>query len=64
MELRFGTAMAHGTEQAGVDCGQPCQRTGIQPIILPTTLADQSHVTRVGHNHFVTQLGQLPADPG
>jgi len=38
------TAMAHRTQQAGIDSCQPCQRPGIQLIIFPTTLTDKSHV--------------------
>ena len=64
MDLRFGTAMSHRTQQAGIDSCEPCQRPGIEPIIFSATLADQSHVARMGHDHFVPQLGQLPADPG
>ena len=29
-----------------------------------TTLPDQSHVPRMRHDHFMSQLGQLPAYPG
>src|ERR1700752_890654 len=39
-------------------------RPGIEPIILSTALADQSHVPRMGHDHFVAHLAQLPAHPG
>ena len=63
MDLCFRAAMPHRTEQAGIDSRQPCQRPGIEPIIFSATLADQSHVARMRHDHFVPQLGQLPADP-
>ena len=63
MDLRFGAAMSHRTQQAGIDSCQPCQRPGIELIIFSAALADQSHVPRMRHDHFVSQLGQLPADP-
>ena len=53
MDLRLGTAMAHRTKQAGIDSGQTRERPGIQPIVFPAALADQLHVARMGHNHFV-----------
>jgi hypothetical protein len=64
MKLRFGTAMSYRPQQARIDSCESCQRPGIELIIFSTTLADQSHVPRMRHDHFVTQLGQLPADPG
>ena len=63
MDLCFGTAMPHRTEQRGIDSGEACQRPSIQPIIFPAALANQSHIARMRHDHFVPQLGQLPADP-
>ena len=63
MDLCFGAAMSHRTQQAGIDSGEPCQRPGIELIVFSATLADQSHVARMGHDHFMSQLGQLPADP-
>jgi hypothetical protein len=61
MDLRFGTAMAHWPQQSGIDSCEPYQRPGTQLIIFSTALADQSHVPRVGHDHFVAHRGQLPA---
>jgi hypothetical protein len=63
MDLCFGPAMPHRTEQCRIDSGQPSQRPGIEPIVFSATCADQAHVARVGHNHFVSQLAQLPANP-
>ena len=51
-------------QQAGIDPGQPRQRSRIELIILATALANQPHVPRMRHDHFVSQRAQLPADPG
>jgi hypothetical protein len=64
MNLCFGTAMAHRTQQVRIDSGQPCQRSGVELVVFSATLSDQPHAARVSFDHFVTQLGQLPADPG
>src|SRR6202142_2547665 len=64
MNLCCGTGMAPRTQQAGIDSRQSRQRPSIELIILSATLPDQSHVARMGHDHFVAQLGQLPAYPG
>ena len=64
MELRLSAAMPHRTQQTRIDSGEPCQRPGIESIIFSATFADQPHVPRMRHDHFVPHLGQLPADPG
>src|SRR5690242_9389555 len=64
MNLRLSTAMAHRSQQSGIDPCQPRQGPGIELIIFSAALADQSYLARMGHDHFVTHLCQLPADPG
>ena len=32
MNLRFGTAMSHRPQQAGIDSGQSCQRSGVASV--------------------------------
>ena len=63
MDLRFRAAMLHRTQQAGIDPRQPCQHPGVEPIIFSAAFPDQPHVPRMRHDHFMSQLGQLPADP-
>jgi len=52
------------SQQAGIDSCYSCQRPGIELIIFSTTLANQSHVTRMSHDHFVAHLAHLSAYPG
>ena len=40
------------------------QRLRIQPIILLAAFPNQPQLAGTGHNHFVPQLAQHPADPG
>jgi len=40
MDLRFGTAMSHRTQQFGIDSCQPCQRPGIEFIPDLTHLSE------------------------
>jgi hypothetical protein len=47
--------VSHRTQQCGIDARQPRQRLGIQAVIFPRALADQSHIPGVGHNDFVTK---------
>jgi hypothetical protein len=49
MDLRFGTAMSHRPQQTRINSGQSCQLPSIEPIVVSTTLADQSHVPRMSH---------------
>jgi hypothetical protein len=63
VDLRVGTAMAPRSQLSGIDSCQQCQRPGIELIIFSTALADQSHVPRMGHDHFVAYFAQLPAHP-
>jgi len=51
------------TDGCRVDSRQPGQGSGIEPIILATALADQEHLPRMGHDHFVTQVTQQPTYP-
>src|ERR1039457_3775504 len=64
MDLCFGTAMPHRTEQPRIDSSEPCQRPGIKPIIFSTTLADQSPVTRVGYDPLLPKLGHRRLSQG
>jgi hypothetical protein len=56
--------MFHRRQQPGNDPRQPRQRLRIQPIVFLPALPDQAHVARMGHDRFVPQLGEQPADPG
>jgi len=56
--------MLHRIQQLGIDPGQPRQCLRIQPVVFLATLPDQSHLARIGHDHFVPQLAQQTADPG
>ena len=62
--LRLGAAMLHRRQQLRIDPGQPRQRLGIQPIIFPPALSDQTHVARMRHDHFVAQFAEQSAHPG
>src|SRR5712671_5254296 len=64
MDLRFSTAMAHRTQQLGIDSRQSCQCPSIVPIIFSIALGDPLHLLGVRHDHFVSQLGEQPAYPG
>jgi hypothetical protein len=56
MSLRLRTAMPHRTQQLVIDSRQPCQCPRIVSIIFSIALADQLHLLRVRHDHFVFQL--------
>src|SRR5664279_3838092 len=55
--------VTHRTQQHRIDARQASQGSCVQPVILARTLSDQTHVPRVGHDHFVTVRLQLPAHP-
>jgi len=55
--------MLHRRQQLGIDARQPGQSLRVQPIVLLSALPDQTHVTRMRHDHFVSQLAQQAADP-
>lgn len=63
MDLCLGHEMSHRIQQAGIDSCEPRQGPGIELIVFSATVADQSHIARVSHDHLVPQLGQLPPDP-
>jgi hypothetical protein len=63
IRLRFRAAMPHRTQQRGIDPGQPRPRPRVQPIVLLSTFADQAHVARMRHDHFVSQLAPPPTYP-
>src|ERR1700752_4439890 len=63
MGLCFCAPMLHRAEQTRIQPCQPCQHPGVEPVIFSTALPDQPHVPRMRHDHFMSQLGQLPSDP-
>jgi hypothetical protein len=63
MRLCLRTAMLHRRQQLRIDSCQSSQSPGIEAIILPSTLPDQTHVAHMGHDYFVPQLAQHPAPP-
>src|SRR5512143_4182700 len=63
VRLRFRAPMTHRTQKQWIDAGQASQRPRVHPVILSFALSDQTHVPRVGDDHFVTELLQLPAHP-
>ena len=56
--------MLHRIRQLGINPGQPRQGLRIQPIVFLATLANQSHLARIGHDYFVSQIAQQATDPG
>ena|SRR5438445_3558356 len=59
------SALDVGRDSISADrCGPAGPASWRPAIILATTLTDQPHVPRMGYDHFVPQLPQLPADPG
>jgi hypothetical protein len=50
--------MLHRSQQLRIDPRQPGQSSRIEAIIFPSTFPDQTHVARMRHNHFVSQLAQ------
>jgi hypothetical protein len=53
ISLRLRAAMLHRSQQLWIDPRQPSQRPGIEPIIFPPTLSDQTHVARMRHDNLV-----------
>ena len=58
IRLRPRAAMLHRIQQLGIDPGQPRQRLRIQPIVLLAALSNQSHFTRIRHDHFAPQIAE------
>src|ERR1700687_3485485 len=56
--------MPHRCHSRVIDLLQSCQCPSIVPIIFSIALGNQLHLLRVRHDHFVSQLGELPAYPG
>jgi len=50
-------------QQLRIDPRQASQRARIQLVVFPRALANQLHLPRVGHDHFVPQARQKPAHP-
>jgi hypothetical protein len=56
--LRFRAAVSHRTQQLRIDPRQPSQGLRIQTIVFLAALSDQSHLARMGHDHFMPKLAQ------
>ena len=53
--LRFCAPVTHRTKKVRIDTCQASQSPRVQPVILARALPDQTHVPRVGHDHFVPE---------
>ena len=56
--------MLHSTQQLWIDLvAQSRERHGVNAIILPPALSDQSHAARVRHDGLMTELTEQSAHP-
>src|SRR5262245_11865948 len=63
IRVSFGTSMLDRREQLRIQTPDACQKLCIDAVVLAISLGDQTDVTRVGHDHLMTELLQETTHP-
>ena len=58
-----GAAVPDGGEQFGVEASEASEQLSVDAVVLAVATGDQRNLPDVGHDHFVAEIRQQPAQP-